>query len=105
MVEPTRVCPRCSTLTATTAARCPHCQSSYRRRRPWAGWIALALVNAALVLGGVAAMLSAFGDELEATLDDQVEEVEDDFGRRLTRVQRAIERQLDERLPAPGALP
>jgi len=71
----------------------------------WSGLTALLLVHAAIVLGGVYVMLTAFGDELERELDDQVERVERGFERDLERIQERIERQLDERLPPPVAVP
>lgn len=63
---------------------------------------ALLLVQAAIVLGGVYFMLTAFGDELDTRLDDQVENVERDVERDLNRVQstviRTLRRELDARL-------
>jgi len=46
-------------------------------------------------------MLSAFGDELDRELDDQVEVVQRDFDRDVGQLERRIARELDERLPAP----
>ena len=59
-----KLCPRCSTLAYTDGRRCPYCGGGYRRRL-WPGLLALALVQAALVLGGVAYMLVLTGDELD----------------------------------------
>lgn len=55
---------------------------------------ALLLVHAAVVLAGVYLMLTAFGDELDSRLDDQVLNVQRDVERDLDRVQRQVIRQL-----------
>ena len=64
---------------------------------------ALLFVHAAVVLGGVYFMLTAFGDELDSRLDDQVANVQSDVERDLDRVQRTVIRrlraELDARLP------
>ena len=57
------------------------------------------LITAAVVLGGVYYMLTAFGDELDGQLENEVDTVQRDFDRDVRRLQRDIERQLDERLP------
>jgi hypothetical protein len=46
-----KVCPSCSTLAHTDGGRCPYCRASYRRRR-WPALLALALLQAVLVLRG-----------------------------------------------------
>ena len=65
--------------------------------------VALLLVHAALVLGGVALMLVEFGDRLDAELDEQVETVQRDVERDLDHVERRVIRELraelDARLP------
>jgi hypothetical protein len=58
------------------------------------------LVTAAVVLGGVAVMFVAAGNELDRRIDTQVERVQDDFGTDVDRLERRIQRKLDERLPA-----
>jgi hypothetical protein len=58
------------------------------------------VVTAAVVLGGVALMFVAAGNELDRRIDRQVERVQDDFGNDVDRLERRIQRQLDERLPA-----
>jgi apolipoprotein N-acyltransferase len=95
---PQRVCPHCATLAFTADRRCPYCRKSYERH-PLAGVAAMLLVTAAVVLGGVAYMLTVFGDEVESELDRQVEIVQDDFGRDLRGIQTDIRRELDRRLP------
>ena len=55
---------------------------------------------AVVILGGVWYMLTQFGDELDAELDSQVRTVQQDFDGDVRRLQRGIERELDERLPA-----
>ena len=52
------------------------------------------LVHAAIVLGGVYMMLTAFGEELDSELDEQVEAVQRDVERDLDRVERSVIRQL-----------
>jgi hypothetical protein len=96
---PQRVCPHCATLAYSAEPRCPFCGRSYRRRivLPVA---AMLLVTAAVVLGGVALMFVAAGDELDRRIDRQVEGVQDDFSSDVDRLERRIRRQLDERLPA-----
>ena len=59
------------------------------------------LVQVALMLGGVAYMLTVFGDELDATLDDQVSEVQRDLDGSFDDVERSVREELDRRLPAP----
>jgi RNA polymerase subunit RPABC4/transcription elongation factor Spt4 len=100
-----RVCPHCSTIAVTPNETCPWCRRSYRRRV--VPWIALLLlVQAAIVLGGVALMLTAFGDAASRELDDQVVSVQDDFSKELDGVSKDLRSQLrselDARLPAAG---
>ena len=57
------------------------------------------LVTIAVILGGVYYMLTAFGDELDSQLENEVDTVQRDFDRDVRRLQRDIERTLDERLP------
>lgn len=96
---PQRVCPHCATLAYSAEPRCPFCGRSYRRRTLGAV-AAMLLVTAAAVLGGVALMFVAAGNELDRRIDRQVERVQDDFGNDVDRLERRIQRQLDERLPA-----
>ena len=96
---PQRVCPHCATVAYSAERHCPFCGRSYKRRivLPVA---AMLLVTAAVVLGGVALMLVAFGDELDRRIDRQVESVQGEFDNDVDRLERRIERELDERLPA-----
>jgi len=98
---PQRACPRCSTIARTADAHCPFCGGSYRRRSPLGAVVATVLLGVAAILAGTALMLSAFGDELDRELDDQVEVVQRDFDRDVGQLERRIARELDERLPAP----
>ncbi len=95
-----KVCPRCSTLAYTGDRHCPWCGASYKRRA-WPGLLALLLVQTALVLGGVAAMILVAGDEAERRLDDEVSRVERDIDASFEDVQRSVREELDRRLPAP----
>ena len=66
-----------------------------------AGLLVLLLVQTALVLGGVAYMLEVFGDELDATLDEQVSGVQRDLDVSFDEVAaRSVREELDRRLPA-----
>ena len=65
---------------------------------------AMLLLFAAGILAGVALMLTAFGDELETELDDQVQVVQRDFEREVNGLERELKRELDRRLgPSPAA--
>ena len=94
-----KVCPRCSTLAYTSDTHCPWCGHGYRRRL-WPALLAVALVQTALVLGGVAVALAVFGAELERRLDDKVTAVERNLDRSFSAVQRSVRDELDRRLPA-----
>ena len=94
-----KLCPHCSTLAYTDAGRCPYCRASYRRRF-WPGLLALALIQTALVLGGVAYMLVVAGDELDSTLDRRVDRVQRDLDRSFDDVEGSVRDELDRRLPA-----
>jgi RNA polymerase subunit RPABC4/transcription elongation factor Spt4 len=94
-----KLCPSCSTLAYTSERRCPWCGAGYRRRR-WGGLIALLLVQTALILGGMAYMLTVAGDELDRRLDDRVGEVERDLDDSFDEVEQAVRDELDRRLPA-----
>ena len=67
--------------------------------------IAVLVVHAALVLGGVWLMLTAFGAELDRELDREVSRVERTLERDFDRIRRDVRRELDSRLPAPVATP
>ena len=102
LAEPVqKLCPSCSTLAHTAERRCPWCGASYRRR-VWPGLVALLLVQSALLLGGVAYMLTVFGDELDSELDTQVERVERDLDQSFDDVRRSVREELDRRLPEPA---
>ena len=93
-----KLCPSCSTLAYTGDPRCPWCGASYRRRL-WPGLLALLLVQTALVLGGVAYMLTvcrrrARRDARRSGLRGAAR------SRRLVRrVRRSVREELDRRLP------
>ena len=67
--------------------------------------IAVLILHAALVLGGVWMMLTAFGDELDRELDREVTRIESRLERDFDRIRRDVRRELDSRLPAPVATP
>jgi RNA polymerase subunit RPABC4/transcription elongation factor Spt4 len=93
-----KLCPSCSALAHTAERRCPWCGASYRRR-VWPGLIALLLVQSALVLGGVAYMLTVVGEEVDAQLDSEVDRVERDLDESFDDVRRSVRQELDRRLP------
>ena len=95
-----KLCPSCSTLAFTGDRRCPWCGARYRRRA-WPALVVVMLVQVALTLGGVAYMLTVFGDELDTTLDDQVSEVQRDLDDSFDDVERSVREELDRRLPEP----
>ena len=93
-----KLCPSCSTLAYTGDRRCPWCGAGYKRRL-WPALLAVALVETALVLGGLAYMLALAGDELDSRLDDRVDRVQREFDGSLDNVRRDVRRELDRRLP------
>ena len=93
-----KVCPRCSTLAYTGDRRCPWCGAGYKRRL-WPALLAVALVQTALLLGGLAYMLTLAGDELDSRLDDRVDRVQRELDGSLDNVRRDVRRELDRRLP------
>ena len=93
-----RVCPSCSTVALTADRRCPWCGASYRRRL-WPALLAVAAVQTAIVLGGVALLLLSAGEELDRRLDSSVEAVRRDLDVSLGRVERSVRAELDRRLP------
>ena len=93
-----RVCPRCGAVAHTADHRCPWCGGSYRRRL-WPALLATALVTIAATLGGTAYMLTVFGDEVDKTLEDQVQRVQDDLDTSFDDVRKDVRDELDRRLP------
>jgi hypothetical protein len=93
-----KLCPSCSSLAHTADRRCPWCGASYTRR-VWPGLVALLLVHGALVLGGVAYMLTVFGDEVDSQLDSEVDRVERNLDDSFDDVRRSVREELDRRLP------
>jgi RNA polymerase subunit RPABC4/transcription elongation factor Spt4 len=93
-----KVCPRCSTVAFTGDGHCPWCGSGYKRRR-WPALLALLVVQTALVIGGVAYMLTVAGDELDSRLAEEVSRVERDLDSSFNDVQRSVREELDRRLP------
>jgi sensor domain CHASE-containing protein len=66
---------------------------------------AMLTVFALVVLGGVYAMLVAFGTEMEDQLDREVQRVERELDRNFDGIQRDVREELDRRLPEPTATP
>ena len=67
--------------------------------------IAVLVVHAAIVLGGVWMMLTAFGEELDRELDREVTRVERNLERDFDRIRRDVRRELESRLPPPVTTP
>ena len=95
-----KVCPRCSTLAYTGDGRCPWCGGSYKRRR-WPALLGLLAVQAALLAGGVAYMLTVAADEVDSRVNEEVTRVGRELDASFLEVQRAVRNELDRRLPAP----
>jgi hypothetical protein len=91
-----RVCPHCARIAHTDDRRCPFCGRAYNRRVLQK--LALLLVLfAAGILGGVAAMLAAFGDRLETELDTRVTTVQRDLDRSVEELGDDIREEIDRR--------
>jgi sensor domain CHASE-containing protein len=58
------------------------------------------LVTAAVIIGAVAVMFVKAGDEFDTRINRQVDRVQGDFNNEVNRLDRRIQRRLDERLPA-----
>jgi hypothetical protein len=99
-----RVCPHCARISYDSGRRCPFCGRAFRRSvvLPIA---ALLTVFALVVLGGMYAMLVAFGNELDDQLDREVQRVERELDRNFDGIQRDIREELDRRLPEPTSTP
>jgi len=101
---PQRASPHCARISRATGRGCPYCGRSFRRR-VLPAVAAMLAVTAAIVLGGVYMMLTAFGDELDSELNRQVETVTEELDRDVGGIRRDIRRELDRRLPTPTATP
>jgi RNA polymerase subunit RPABC4/transcription elongation factor Spt4 len=97
-----KVCPSCSTLSYTDERRCPWCGAGYRRRL-WPGLAALLLVQALLILGGIAAMAEIASEVAQSRFDKRVDRVERDIDDSFTEVERSFRQELDRRLPEQAA--
>jgi hypothetical protein len=95
-----RVCPHCARISYEGSGRCPYCGRGFRR----SGLLAVAAmltVFAAVVLGGVALMFVAAGNEIDGQLDREVDRVERQLERDFDGIQRDVREELDRRLPEP----
>jgi hypothetical protein len=97
-----RVCPHCARIAHTDDRRCPFCGRAYNRRL-LAKITLLLVLFAAGILGGVAAMLTAFGDRLETELDTRVGTVERELDRSVQELGDEIREEIDRRFPETGA--
>lgn len=93
-----RVCPHCARIAHTDDRRCPFCGRSYTRRL-LPKLVLLLVLFAAGILGGVAAMLAAFGDRLETELDTRVTTVQHDLDRSVQQLGDDVREEIDRRLP------
>jgi hypothetical protein len=96
-----RVCPHCARISYEDGRRCPYCGRSFRR----SGLLPIAAmltVFAAVVLGGMALMLTIAGREAEDHIDREVQRVERELERNFDGIQRDVREELDRRLPEPS---
>src|SRR5215211_7874566 len=94
-----KVCPHCSTLSLTGAPHCPWCGRGFVRRL-WPALLLTGLITAALTLAGTTFLLLRTGEELDATLDEEVTRVERDLERNFDDIRQSVREELDARLPA-----
>ena len=95
-----RVCPHCARISFESGARCPYCGSSFVRRG-LGGIAALLTVFAIVVVGGVALLLIAFGNELDSRIDREVDRVHREFETDFDGIRQEVRDELDRRLPEP----
>jgi hypothetical protein len=95
-----RVCPHCARIAHTDDRRCPFCGRAYNRRL-LPKLALLLLLFAVGVLGGVAALLAAFGDRLETELDTRVTTVQRDLDRSVEDLGDDIREEIDRRATTP----
>ena len=95
-----RVCPHCARISFESGSRCPYCGSSFHRRG-LAGLAALLALFAIVVLGGVALMLLAFGNELDNRINREVDSVHREFETDFDGIRQEVREELDRRLPEP----
>jgi hypothetical protein len=62
-------------------------------------------VTAAIVLGGVAYMLTVFGDEVDHTLNRESGRIQREFDDNVQDLQKDIRSELDQRLPSVTPVP
>jgi hypothetical protein len=98
------VCPHCARISYADGRLCPYCARSFRRSHllPIA---AMLTVFAAIVLGGVALMFVAAGNEVDEQLDREVRRVEREMERNFDGIQDDVREELDRRLPEPTPSP
>ena len=99
-----RVCPHCARISYEDGRRCPYCGRSFHRS-PLLPIAAMLTVFAAILLGGMALMLTIAGRELDEQLDREVRRVERELERNFDGIQRDVREELDRRLPQPTATP
>jgi hypothetical protein len=98
---PQRVCPKCARISWATGPRCPYCRGRFRRAvvTPW-----MLALTAVVVLAGVAAMLIVGAHMVNQRLDRRVADVQQQFDASLNRFRADVNKELDARLPAAGAV-
>src|SRR3954469_8942346 len=92
-----RVCPQCARISYESGPRCPYCGSSFRRRGLF-GFVVVMAVFAVVVLGGVALMLVAAGNEFDRRINRQVENVHGEFQTDFDQIEQNVRDELDRRL-------
>ena len=99
-----RVCPHCARISYESGPRCPYCGSSFKRRG-LLGFALLLALFAVIVLGGVAAMLVAAGNEFDRRINREVDNVHQQFESDFDQIEQNVRDELDRRLPEPTATP
>jgi hypothetical protein len=99
-----RVCPHCARISFESGPRCPYCSSSFRRGG-LLGFAVVLAVFAVVILGGVALMLVAAGNEFDRRINREVENVHREFQTDFDGIRQEVRDELDKRLPEPSPTP
>jgi uncharacterized membrane protein len=99
-----RVCPHCARISFESGPRCPYCGSGFQRGGLF-GFAVVLAVFAVVVLGGVALMLVAAGNEFDRRINREVERVHREFQADFDGIRQEVREELDRRLPEPTPTP
>jgi hypothetical protein len=100
-----RVCPHCARISYESGARCPYCGRSFKRSSGLAAMAFLLFLFALVVLGGMAVMLVAAGNEADKKLDREVNRVERNLNDQFDQIEENVRQELNRRLPEPSPTP